>query len=253
MNRLITDILKKKPHLEGPLRFYEKSLLFSNSVRALKLTARPEQHAYASADIETVFELFSSHIELPEGSLSPLKQAMEVGDIDFTRLPLGEVPAFSLPYAEDDLVMLLFLLSKPYFHALRDACRLDGLPWEKNACPLCGAAPSLVWSSHDGQRQAACPFCGTTGPVGRSGCLTCGIIDEANQKVLRFEGEEGVGINGCGLCRFYVKAVDEGLIQQLTPELADLVSLPLDIVVQEKGYKRRSPNPVGMRKIATNG
>jgi formate dehydrogenase maturation protein FdhE len=31
------------------------------------------------------------------------------------------------------------------------------------------------------------------------------------------------------------------------------MSLPLDIVVQEKGFERRSPNPVGMRKISTHG
>jgi formate dehydrogenase maturation protein FdhE len=29
----------------------------------------------------------------------------------------------------------------------------------------------------------------------------------------------------------------------------DILSLPLDIVVQEKGYKRLSPNPVGMMRM----
>jgi formate dehydrogenase maturation protein FdhE len=43
------------------------------------------------------------------------------------------------------------------------------------------------------------------------------------------------------------------MLSRMGPEVADLMSLPLDIVVQEKGFQRRSPNPIGMRKISAHG
>ncbi len=57
----------------------------------------------------------------------------------------------------------------------------------------------------------------------------------------------------CDLCGSYTKTVDGALISRFSPEIADLISLPLDIIVQEKGYVRRSPNPIGMRTITTQG
>lgn len=252
MNKVIEEILKKKPHLDGPLRFYESTLEFMESVKALKISPRPEKNAYSPETVDVIFERFTSYITLPEGSLSPLKRAMELGDIDFTRLPLGEVPAFSLPYAEDDLAMLLYLVSKPYFHALREACRLDGRAWEGGMCPVCNGRPSITWID-DGRRLVSCSFCGARGYVDRAGCPLCLTVDEAKQKALLFDGEDGFRINTCDHCGSYVKDIGADLIAGLSPELADLVSLPLDFVVQEKGFQRRSPNPIGMRKITTRG
>lgn len=253
MNDAIEDILRKKPHLTDPFRFYEKTVRFQDAVKALNVLVRPEQAAYAPEFVGAVFERFSTLLDLPEGSLSPLKSAMELGDIDFTRLPLGEVPAFSLPYAEDDLAMLLFLMSKPYFHALHDACRLDGSIWEEGACPVCNGQTALSWIGEDGRRQVCCSYCGTMGYAARAGCPVCREVDNAKQNSFTFDGEEGFRINACDLCHSYVKTVDAALISRLSPDIADLVSLPLDIVMQDKGYARRAPNPVGMRKITILG
>jgi FdhE protein len=253
MQAVIEDIIRQKPHLADTLRFYEKAGKFLERMREIPVEAGPHQNAYAPELIDRIFERFSSFIELPEGSLDPLKQAMELGEIDFTRLPLGEVPAFSLPYAEDDLSKLLFLLSKPYFIARRESGSLDDRTWERGRCPVCKAQPTVSWLGDNDRRRVSCSYCGTTGYVDRNGCPVCQAIDASKQNILVFEREEGFKINTCGLCRSYVKTVDAGMILRMTPELADLVSLPLDIVVQEKGYVRRSPNPVGMRKISTRG
>ncbi len=253
MRAVIEDIIGQKPHLTDTLRFYEKAVKFLETMRESPVKAGPHQNAYAPELIGKIFERFSSFIELPEGSLTPLKQAMELGEIDFARLPLGEVPAFSLPYAEDDLFMLLFLLSKPYFIALRESRSLDDRTWEEGRCPVCRAQPTVSWIGDNGRREVSCSYCGTTGYVARTGCPVCQAVDASKQNILEFEREEGFKINTCDLCRSYLKTVDAGMILRLTPELADLVSLPLDIVVQEKGYARRSPNPVGMRKISTRG
>ncbi len=251
MNPVIEEIIRKKPHLADPLRFYEKALRFFDSVRGLALG--PRRAAYAPEVVSQIFDRFSSVIDLPGGSLDPLKHAMELGEIDFQRLPLSEVPAFSLPYAEDDLAMLLFLISRPYFFGLREARRLDDRMWEEGKCPVCSARPSIAWIGEDGRRRVSCSYCGTSGFAGRTGCLICLTVDAAKQNILAFDQEEGFKINTCDLCLSYVKTVDAGMLARMTPDIADLVSLPLDVVVQEKGYARRSPNPLGMRKMSSRG
>lgn len=253
VNTVIENIIREKPHLADPLRFYQKTQTFFQSVNSFSPAISPHEPAYSARDVETIMERFSSLLELPEGTLAPLKQAMELGEIDFTRLPLGEVPAFSLPYAEDDLTMLLYLLSKPYFHALREQRGLDDRLWEEGKCPLCNAQPALSWTGEEDRRKVCCPFCGSTGYVGRSSCPICLREDASKQRILAFEKEEGFAVNTCDLCRSYVKTVDEPLIARYSPDIADIVSLPLDIIVQEKGYQRRSPNPLGMRKITMRG
>jgi formate dehydrogenase maturation protein FdhE len=35
----------------------------------------------------------------------------------------------------------------------------------------------------------------------------------------------------------------------MTPDIADLISLPLDFVAQEKKYVRLSPNPIGLMRM----
>jgi FdhE protein len=253
MKTVIKEIIGQKPHLADIFRFYERSWKFIRSARELHRATGPARTSYAPEIIGRIFERFSSSIDLPEGSLSPLRHAMELGEIDFTRLPLGETPAFSLPYPEDDLLMLLFLLSRPYFLALREARRLDGRAWDEGKCPLCLARPAVTWTGDNGRQTASCSYCGTTGSVARTGCPICRTVDAARQNLLVFEHEEGFTIKTCDLCRSYVKTVDAGMIRRLSPDIADLVSLPLDIVVQEKGYFRRSPNPIGMMKMSSRG
>ncbi|HSA78733.1 MAG TPA: hypothetical protein VLG72_07740, partial [Nitrospirota bacterium] len=136
MQETIEDIIREKPHLTDPFRFYERAVKFTASVRELHLPTRSEMNSYPRESIGRIFEIFSAAFELPEGNLSPLKQAMDLSEIDFTRLPLSEIPAFSLPYPEDDLTMLLVLISKPYFLNLRDAYRLGNRIWEEGRCPV---------------------------------------------------------------------------------------------------------------------
>ena len=73
-----------------------------------------------------VLRLFVSVFDISSEELAPLGKAMESGDIDFMRLPLDEFPALSLPYSEEELASILFLISRPYFSALREACPLVG-------------------------------------------------------------------------------------------------------------------------------
>ena len=250
---LIEELIAKKQHLEDPLRFYAKSLKFADGVRALGMPSRPGLNAYPPMFIGRIVDCFLSVFDLPEGVMSPLKQALELGEIDFMRLPLLEVPAFSLPYAEDDLTMLLFLLSRPYFSGMRDGLSYDDRLWEEGRCPVCNARPALSSISPDGRQQLYCSFCGAKGQYDAIGCHVCHNQAPARLDTIVFENEAEFRVRACNACRSYVKIADRELLDRITPDLADLISLPLDIVVQEKGYKRPSPNAIGMVRMSGSG
>jgi FdhE protein len=249
----IDEIISKKPHLTDPLRFYEKAMKFTDAIAELRIPSRPDLNAYPPEFADQILQCFSALFELPEGSLSPLKQALELGEIDFRRLPLLEVPAFSLPYPEDDLTLLLFLISRPYFLGMRDRGPANGRRWEEGRCPVCSARPSLTSPTHEDRRQLHCSFCGTVGYDDTMGCPLCLTVDAAKQNIFSFDGEDGFTVHTCGGCRSYVKTVDEQVLARMTPDIADLLSLPLDIVIQEKGFKRSSPNPIGMVRMSARG
>jgi FdhE protein len=249
---IIEEIIAKRPHLEDMLRFYERSMLFADAVKALGMPPRPGLNAYSPAFIGRIVERFLPVIDLPEGSLSPLKQALELGEIDFTRLPMLEVPAFSLPYAEDDLTMILFLVSRPFFLGLHDALPRNDRFREEGKCPVCGARPSLLSVSPGGLHQQHCSFCGTKGWREAAGCPVCHNRDTTFLNTFCIKKEKGFAVRACDLCKSYVKIVDGELLGRMTPDLADLLSLPLDVVVQKKGYKRPSPNPIGMVRMTAS-
>ncbi|MCK9419951.1 MAG: formate dehydrogenase accessory protein FdhE [Nitrospirae bacterium] len=249
---IIEEIIAKKPHLDNTLRFYERSIQFAAAVKALGIPSRPGLNAYPPEFIGRIIERFLTVVDLPEGSLSPLKQALELGEIDFTRLPLLEVPAFSLPYSEDDLTMLLFLLSRPYFLGIQEVLQRDDRFWEEGRCPVCSARPSLLTVSPKGLQQH-CSFCGTKGRYDAVGCPVCHNKNRALLNTFIVKKEKGFRVRACDRCKSYVKTVDEKIMGRMTPDLADLMSLPLDVVVQEKGYKRPSPNPIGMLRMSASG
>ena len=249
----IEELTAKKPQLREPLRFYEKTIQFADAVRELGFSIRLDQKAYPPRLTGPIIERFLSVFDLPAGSLSPLIQALDLGEIDFTRLPLLEVPAFSLPYPEDDLTALLFLLSRPYFLGRHDVLQRDNCFWEKGVCPVCSARPSLMTVPREGRRQLFCSFCGTKGPFDSQGCPLCLNADGERLTTFLSEEEEGVAVLACDSCKGYVKTADEKIFARMTPALLDLVSLPLDIRVQQKGYKRLSPNPLGMVRMSANG
>ena len=256
MHMNIDELIAKKPHLTDVFRFYERATTFNETVRGL-LSAEPafpdNMRSYPASVIDPIFQHFSVLTEVPQDMLAPLKRAMEVGDIDLTRLPFREVPAFSLPYPEDDLAMLLFLLSRPYFSLLRDARPMDGQAWERGKCPVCGGQPTLLSNGPDGPTRLHCSYCETTGPSASGGCPVCLDVDDRKRTRLTFDGEEGFTITTCDHCRSYVKTVDAATLRGATPDVADLMSLPLDLVVQEKGYVRCAPNPLGMLRMSMAG
>jgi FdhE protein len=250
---MIEELIKKKPHLADPLRFYKKAAKFLDAAKEFTTAGGPAQIAYSPDIVARIVDIFSHALELPEGTLSPLEHALELGEIDFTRLPLREVPAFSLPYAEEDLTMILFLVSRPFFLALGEASNLNGKLWDGGKCPVCYSQPSLSSQTQEGRMQLYCSFCGTSGQVLGVQCPLCHNQDLAQLNSFTFTGEEGFSIQTCDACKSYVKNVEPELLSRIGPDLADLMSLPLDMVIQQKGYCRRSPNPIGIINMNARG
>lgn len=250
----IQNLIEQRPHLKDPFEFYAKWQRFQREADEILPKNRTnlvpaESKAYPRNSVAPVLRSFAAVFDLPQDSLTPLGQVLEAGDLDFMRLPLDELPAISLPPAEGELAAVLFLLSRPWFLRLREVCVLDGRQWEDGRCPVCSARPALASIAEGPQRRLHCSWCGTTGPYRFIGCPNCGTVDTAKLSTLVAEGEPGFRVATCDACRTYVKVVEGPLLKAMSPDLADLASLPLDIVAQGKDYARRAPNPIGLKKI----
>lgn len=254
----IEEIIKTKPHLEGSLKFYEKVLKFETAVHELPSDVSPsnaipvglDHVSYPPELVKPVFDRFTSFFDVPADMLAPLRDAMESGRIDLTRLPMNEVPSFALPYQENDLATLLYLIGRPYFRWVRKKFNLDNMFWQEGKCPVCNSVPALATIKEDEGRTLYCPFCGGQGRWKRIGCPHCQNEDGDKIEVNVVEGDEGFRVNFCKKCKAYLKTVNAGLLGDYTPDLLDIVSLPLDIIAQEKGYRRFSPNPLGLTVMA---
>jgi len=250
----IQALTEQRPHLKDPLEFYARWQRFRKEAAELlpkeRSTMSPEDSkAYPRESAGPVFRLFVSIFDLPGEELEPLGRALEAGDIDFLRFPFDEVPAVSSPYTEAELSAILFLLSRPYFLALREASPQDGSQWEDGRCPLCSARPALASIVEGPQRILHCSYCGTSGPYRFIGCPNCGTAHASSLNTLVPEEEPGFRISACDECRTYLKIVEASILSEMTTDLADLASLPLDIIAQGKEYVRMAPNPIGLKKM----
>ncbi len=251
----IQALIEKRPHLKDPLELYAKGLRFYHEATELLPKVRSaisaeDSQAYPRASARAVFQLFVSIFDLPGEELEPLCQALEEGKIDFMQLPQGKIPSFSnLPYTEEELAGLLFLFSRPYFLGLRETFPLDGNQWENGRCPLCSAHAALTSVVEGPKRNLHCSFCGTSGPYRFIGCPNCETVDSAKLNTIMTEDEPGFRVVTCDECQTYVKVMEHPVLNEMGGDLADMASLPLDIVAQGKGYVRMAPNPISLQKM----
>ena len=255
MSTDIQSLIEQRPYLKEPLELYDKWLSFQHQAAQLLPKEKSglsseDTHAYPRDKAENIFQLFVSTFDLPGQELEPIRSALEKGDLDFMRLSLDELPSLSLPYHKDELTKILFLFSKPYFLALHESYPLDGNKWEDGRCPTCSARPAIASITKGPQRVFHCSWCGTSGPYKFVGCPNCPTGVASQQSTLAPEEEKGFQVAACESCRSYIKIVDSSVLGDMSVDVADMVSLPLDIVAQEKGYARMTPNPIGLKKMA---
>jgi FdhE protein len=247
--RTLEEIAQTVPHLKDVLGLYRKVTEFNQLMGKLD-TLSPVDTAYPPSSIDPVFGSFSSIFDVPMGILAPLHEAMKLNQVDLSRLPLNDIPAFSLPYHEDELSALLFLIGRPFFLRLGSLLDVPLLLWEEGRCPVCHASPALSFLRQEEGKVLACSYCSTRGLWHRIGCPHCKNRDARKLEIIEVEQEKGFRIDLCKECKSYMKTMNEGLSGEHTPDLLDMISLPLDILAQGRGYQRRSPNPIGMTRIA---
>jgi FdhE protein len=68
--------------------------------------------------------------------------------------------------------------------------------------------------------------------------------------IITVEEEKGFRLDTCSACTSYIKTVQADRMESLATDYADLLSLPLDIIAQGKGFRRNAPNPIGMLRLA---
>ncbi len=245
----LKEIIEKRPHLRETLLLYEKVMQFESGVMNIGIIVQREDVCYQVSDIENIVRLFSDIFEVPLENLLPFIDSMMEGRIDFTRLPLNEIPSFLLPYHEDESGMFLFIISRPFFKILGSLYGEDIGTWEDGRCIVCRSVPAMS-SLFDGKRILHCSFCGKMGYFRRMECPSCGDFDPSNHKIITVQDEEGFRIDICETCGTYMKTINREMENLYTVDVADLISLPLDIIAQGRGYRRKSPNPLGMINMA---
>ncbi len=116
--------------------------------------------------------------------------------------------------------------------------------WLKGYCPICGSLPSLSLLKEDvGKRYLLCSYCGYQWRIDRLFCPFCNNKDPESLHYLFAEGEEAYRIDLCDKCHQYIKTIDYRNLAESDPVVEDLATLHLDLLADEKGYKRPVPNP----------
>lgn len=121
---------------------------------------------------------------------------------------------------------------------------------ERGQCPCCGsdAVASIVLKGGEQEnlRYLHCNLCNSRWNALRAKCTFCG-----NTKDMSLQTIEGVqtgalhGASGesCDVCHGYRKMFSLSKEQYADPVADDLASLPLDMLLNEKGYVRGGANP----------
>ena len=112
-------------------------------------------------------------------------------------------------------------------------------------CPVCGSPPIASMLRIDvpvpGTRYLHCVLCATDWHISRGFCSQC----EVQEKLAYYHiesGNDAVRGEACEECKGYIKSFNQEKDPQADPVADDLATLSLDILMDESGYQRASPN-----------
>lgn len=136
---------------------------------------------------------------------------------------------------------------------LRGALNLE--EWLQGQCPLCGSAPQIAQlRDEEGKRYLQCSFCSCQWRWERIACPSCHNKDLDSLHYLYAEEEEAYRVDLCDQCRGYIKTVDSRKLDyEPSLDLEDIVTMHLDILAFEKGYRRTAPTPWGPWSLHEGG
>lgn len=114
-------------------------------------------------------------------------------------------------------------------------------------CPACGTLPvaSIVRadSRSQGLRYLHCPLCATEWHMVRVKCTHCQTTQGISYQFIE-NGPRSLRAECCDTCHTYRKILYQEHDAAVDPVADDLASLSLDLLLNEAGYRRASPNPM---------
>jgi FdhE protein len=143
-------------------------------------------------------------------------------------------------------MVLKFVISmalRPSLNAVREAVS-EGIQkdtWNYGYCPLCGSFPDMVYLDEQGRRMLHCELCGCEWRYPRLKCPFCGNSEPKELGYFVSEEEAGFRVDFCKKCKMYIKTLDMRVVESPAPlELENLITLHLDILAHEQGFKTPS-------------
>jgi FdhE protein len=141
------------------------------------------------------------------------------------------------------LKFLTHIALKPSLNTLKESAgeRIEKDGWNYGYCPLCGSYPDMACLGDQGKRFLHCELCGYKWYYPRLKCPFCKNDQPKELGYFVSEEEEGFRVDFCKKCNRYIKTIDMRVIEQPAPlELENLITLHLDMLAHEQGFKTSS-------------
>lgn len=115
--------------------------------------------------------------------------------------------------------------------------------WLKGYCPMCGSMPIISILREEGKRYLLCSYCYFEWLTERIKCPFCENNDHNTLHYFFEEKDEIHRIDLCDRCKQYIKTIDSRKQNyEMDIIIEDIVTLHLDIIAIEKGYKKPVSN-----------
>lgn len=242
---LIDELKRERPYLESPLELYRKVKRFEEACEKALEEGGELPPGFVLQEFAKTFEVRPDETEGIEALVSALASDPLLEEKAIFEL-LGK-DALEARVELEEVRRLLFLLRKPFLIARRKKQRqLKQLDPAK--CPVCDQYVSLTMIDIDNRRHMVCTLCGHSEEITRIGCSYC--LHKNPERIKILVDEDDIRVELCELCKSYIKSFKDEVYRRFRdPNLIDVMSLPLDVVAQERGFTRRSPNAIGIREI----
>lgn len=256
---ILEEQAKIRPQLKITVPEVNKKLVKSRLDKGLPLLGKEE----FAIDLDAAQRLFYILSEIGQRStpkmgaeIPRIKEAAEQGALALRDLLSRHYDMDHLNQAAErcgvDKGILSFLIQasvRPSLQAqmeqLKGELKLE--EWLQGQCPLCGSAPQMAQLRDEGgKRYLQCSFCGCQWRCERVACPYCSNKAFDSLHYLYSEAEEAYRVDLCDHCKGYLKTVDSRKLDyEPFLDLEDVITMHLDILALEKGYRRPIITPWG--------
>ncbi|HKW90988.1 MAG TPA: formate dehydrogenase accessory protein FdhE [Methylomirabilota bacterium] len=249
--RRVTQLLPGRPYAAELLRLYGVLLATHEQAFVAARDDRPAPADLASYVVERVLAgvVEDTVVGGPPTLAAAARERVEAGGLEtmVDRWLGGE----GQPPVDEYLARAASLpVLEALGPAVAAACRG---PREAGNCPRCGGRPQLAYFTDSGEalvtapRRLLCSRCGHDWIYERVACPAC---EERSAARLSIHADPGqlphLRADGCETCRRYVITVDLRKDPEAVAVVDELVALPLDLHMQERGFAKIVPNLMGI-------